>query len=120
MNTAEICFPGAEVSPRDSLDVRDVFRASQRGLTLLLFFFLDRALSEKIVSVLPRMKCPHQLEPHQIQGMDFIHIFPVVQVRASVWILVSELRVPGTHLAVRQPSLDLGFSVCRMDLVQHT
>lgn len=25
------------------------------------------------------MKCPHQLEPHQIQGMDFIHIFPVVQ-----------------------------------------
>uniref|UniRef100_A0A452UBZ9 Coiled-coil domain-containing protein 93 n=1 Tax=Ursus maritimus TaxID=29073 RepID=A0A452UBZ9_URSMA len=37
------------------------------------------ALSEKIVSVLPRMKCPHQLEPHQIQGMDFIHIFPVVQ-----------------------------------------
>uniref|UniRef100_A0A8I6ADX1 Coiled-coil domain-containing protein 93 n=1 Tax=Rattus norvegicus TaxID=10116 RepID=A0A8I6ADX1_RAT len=41
------------------------------------------ALSEKIVSVLPRMKCPHQLEPHQIQGMDFIHIFPVVQVRAS-------------------------------------
>uniref|UniRef100_A0A452UC14 Coiled-coil domain containing 93 n=1 Tax=Ursus maritimus TaxID=29073 RepID=A0A452UC14_URSMA len=42
------------------------------------------ALSEKIVSVLPRMKCPHQLEPHQIQGMDFIHIFPVVQVRASL------------------------------------
>ncbi|KAL0625705.1 Coiled-coil domain-containing protein 93 [Plecturocebus cupreus] len=37
------------------------------------------ALSEKIVVVLPRMKCPHQLEPHQIQGMDFIHIFPVVQ-----------------------------------------
>ncbi|XP_048186107.1 coiled-coil domain-containing protein 93 isoform X2 [Perognathus longimembris pacificus] len=37
------------------------------------------ALSEKIVSVLPKMKCPHQLEPHQIQGMDFIHIFPVVQ-----------------------------------------
>eukprot|EP00069_Balaena_mysticetus_P012946 bmy_21869T0 len=39
----------------------------------------EEALSEKIVSVLPRMKCPHQLEPHQIQGMDFIHIFPVVQ-----------------------------------------
>ena len=27
------------------------------------------------------MKCPHRLEPHQIQGLDFIHIFPVVQVR---------------------------------------
>ncbi|XP_014666335.1 PREDICTED: coiled-coil domain-containing protein 93-like, partial [Priapulus caudatus] len=37
------------------------------------------ALTEKIVSVLPRMKCPHPIEPHQIQGLDFIHIFPVVQ-----------------------------------------
>ncbi|XP_078084291.1 coiled-coil domain-containing protein 93 isoform X1 [Mustelus asterias] len=37
------------------------------------------ALTEKIVSVLPIMKCPHRLEPHQIQGLDFIHIFPVVQ-----------------------------------------
>lgn len=120
MHTAELCFPDAEISPQDYLNISDVFRASQQVLTLLVFFFLDRALSEKIVSVLPRMKCPHQLEPHQIQGMDFIHIFPVVQVRASVWILVSELRVPGTHLALRQPSLDLGFSACRMDLVQHT
>ena len=25
------------------------------------------------------MKCPHALEPHQIQGGDFIHVFPVVQ-----------------------------------------
>ena len=31
------------------------------------------------MAVLPRMKCPHRLEPHQIQGLDFIHIFPVVQ-----------------------------------------
>ncbi|XP_047457539.1 coiled-coil domain-containing protein 93 isoform X2 [Mugil cephalus] len=37
------------------------------------------ALTEKIVSVLPKMKCPHRLEPHQIQGLDFIHIYPVVQ-----------------------------------------
>ncbi|XP_040004744.1 coiled-coil domain-containing protein 93 [Xiphias gladius] len=37
------------------------------------------ALTEKIVSVLPKMKCPHWLEPHQIQGLDFIHIFPVIQ-----------------------------------------
>lgn len=41
---------------------------------------LCRALTEKIVAVLPRMKCPHRLEPHQIQGLDFIHIFPVIQV----------------------------------------
>ena len=25
------------------------------------------------------MKCPHRLDPHQIQGLDFIHIFPVIQ-----------------------------------------
>uniref|UniRef100_A0A8C5A679 Coiled-coil domain-containing protein 93 n=1 Tax=Gadus morhua TaxID=8049 RepID=A0A8C5A679_GADMO len=37
------------------------------------------ALTENIVSVLPKMKCPHRLEPHQIQGLDFIHIFPVIQ-----------------------------------------
>ena len=37
------------------------------------------ALTEKIVAVLPIMKCPHHIEPHQIQGLDFIHIFPVVQ-----------------------------------------
>lgn len=25
------------------------------------------------------MKCPHIIEPHQIQGLDFINIFPLVQ-----------------------------------------
>lgn len=37
------------------------------------------ALTEKIVAVLPKLKCPHAIEPHQIQGLDFIHIFPVIQ-----------------------------------------
>ena len=37
------------------------------------------ALTERIVLVLSRMKCSHTIEPHQIQGEDFIHIFPVVQ-----------------------------------------
>ena len=36
------------------------------------------ALTEKIVAVLPQMKCPHRIEPHQIQGLDFIHIFSYV------------------------------------------
>ncbi|GMR36577.1 hypothetical protein PMAYCL1PPCAC_06772, partial [Pristionchus mayeri] len=36
-------------------------------------------LTEKIVEVLPYLKCPHSIEPHQIQGFDFIHIFPVIQ-----------------------------------------
>jgi len=43
-------------------------------------FIVRSAMTEKIVSVLKRMKCPHRLEPHQIQGLDFIHIYPVVQV----------------------------------------
>lgn len=37
------------------------------------------SLTEKIVRVLHRMKCPHRLEPHQIQGMDTAQIFPVIQ-----------------------------------------
>ncbi|XKL60150.1 hypothetical protein PGB90_001166 [Kerria lacca] len=37
------------------------------------------ALTEKIVVVLPRIKCPHFIEPHQIQGLDFIHIYPVIK-----------------------------------------
>ncbi|KAI8426311.1 hypothetical protein MSG28_005184 [Choristoneura fumiferana] len=37
------------------------------------------ALTEKIVKVLPSMKCPHIIEPHQIQGLDFINIFPLIQ-----------------------------------------
>ena len=36
-------------------------------------------MSEKITRALPRVKCPHPLEPHQIQGLNYVHIFPVVQ-----------------------------------------
>ncbi|XP_069963977.1 coiled-coil domain-containing protein 93 isoform X2 [Bactrocera oleae] len=36
-------------------------------------------LVEKIVSVLPQMKCPFQIEPHQIQGLEFLSIHPVIQ-----------------------------------------
>lgn len=37
------------------------------------------ALTEKIVKILPSMQCPYTIEPHQIQGLDFINIFPLVQ-----------------------------------------
>lgn len=37
------------------------------------------ALTEKIVKVLPSMQCPYSIEPHQIQGLDFINIYPLVQ-----------------------------------------
>ncbi|KCV68205.1 hypothetical protein H696_05132 [Fonticula alba] len=36
-------------------------------------------ISEKITRALQRLKCPHPLEPHQIQGLNFIYIFPVIQ-----------------------------------------
>jgi len=31
------------------------------------------------VVMLLKMNCPHRIEPHQIQGLDYIHIFPVIQ-----------------------------------------
>ncbi|KAJ0178371.1 hypothetical protein K1T71_006194 [Dendrolimus kikuchii] len=48
------------------------------------------ALTEKIVKVLQSIKCPHIIEPHQIQGLDFINILPLVQ-----WLIKysSEFRV---------------------------
>lgn len=58
--------------------------------------FYNSALTEKIVSVLPKMKCPHRLEPHQIQGLDFIHIFPVVQVIIS-WCIDTLLEKANLH-----------------------
>ena len=48
------------------------------------------SLTEKIVSVLPKMKCPVQIEPHQIQGLDFINIFPVIQ-----WLVKKALETRG-------------------------
>ncbi|XP_058987042.1 coiled-coil domain-containing protein 93 isoform X2 [Musca domestica] len=37
------------------------------------------SLVEKIVAVLPQMKCPFRIEPHQIQGLEFLCIHPVIQ-----------------------------------------
>lgn len=37
------------------------------------------ALTEKIVAALQKMNCPFMIEPHQIQGLDFIHICPVIE-----------------------------------------
>lgn len=49
-------------------------------LSFTLNRLLFRALTEKIVAVLPKIKCPHRIEPHQIQGLDCVHIFPIIQV----------------------------------------
>lgn len=40
---------------------------------------LNSSLTEKIVNVLPKMKCPYLIEPHQIQGLDYIQVFPLIQ-----------------------------------------
>lgn len=37
------------------------------------------SLTEKIVKVLIENECPFTLEPHQLQGLDTIHIYPVIQ-----------------------------------------
>eukprot|EP00002_Diphylleia_rotans_P010945 TRINITY_DN2169_c0_g1_i1.p1 TRINITY_DN2169_c0_g1~~TRINITY_DN2169_c0_g1_i1.p1 ORF type:complete len:535 (+),score=130.48 TRINITY_DN2169_c0_g1_i1:59-1663(+) len=36
-------------------------------------------IGESIVNGVRKMKCPHPLQSHQIQGQDYINIFPVVQ-----------------------------------------
>ena len=38
-------------------------------------------VTERIIEVLPQMSCPHRIEPHQIQGLDCVHIYAVMQVR---------------------------------------
>nr|XP_022918328.1 coiled-coil domain-containing protein 93 isoform X1 [Onthophagus taurus] len=50
------------------------------------------SLTEKIVAVLQKMKCSHKIEPHQIQGLDFIHIFPVVQ-----WLVKKSMEFRKDH-----------------------
>lgn len=50
------------------------------------------ALTEKIVQVLPHLKCPHSIEPHQIQGFDYIHVFPVIQ-----WLVKRACEVKEEH-----------------------
>lgn len=36
-------------------------------------------LSEKVVAALKIMDCPLTIHPHQIQGLDYKRIFPVIQ-----------------------------------------
>lgn len=50
------------------------------------------ALTERVVEVLAKLKCPHSIEPHQIQGLDFIHIFPVVQ-----WLVKQAIEAKEKH-----------------------
>lgn len=36
-------------------------------------------VSEKVCDALKKMRCPHAIQPFQIQGLDLNSIYPVVQ-----------------------------------------
>src|SRR4051812_37895075 len=36
-------------------------------------------MSDQLVAALLAAKCPHRLQSHQIQGLDYSHLFPVIQ-----------------------------------------
>uniref|UniRef100_A0A1I8FHM0 Coiled-coil domain-containing protein 93 n=1 Tax=Macrostomum lignano TaxID=282301 RepID=A0A1I8FHM0_9PLAT len=75
------------------------------------------ALTEKIVRALRRMRCPHAIEPHQIQGRDFVHVFPVVQwlvtQRCSPARQSAELAAAAAALADRRAQLKAAFPTQR-------
>jgi hypothetical protein len=42
-------------------------------------FFVCSKMSDSIVKALIKLKCPHALQSHQIQGLDLDKCFPVIQ-----------------------------------------
>ena len=62
------------------------------SVTLPPFFFTDfchsSQLGEIIEKTLARMRCPHPIRSHQIRGLDFINIHPVIQ-----WLVKKVLEV---------------------------
>ncbi|CAG0921640.1 unnamed protein product [Notodromas monacha] len=62
------------------------FEAAAVDVDVDLFYDADAlsigqkiALTEKLVHALQRVRCPHIIQPHQIQGLDAPAIFPVAQ-----------------------------------------
>ncbi|KAI6183420.1 hypothetical protein M3Y97_00487500 [Aphelenchoides bicaudatus] len=57
------------------------------------------ALTENIVKVLPKFKCPHSIEPHQIQGLDCIRIFPVItaSIQMADWLVNEAIEAKKKH-----------------------
>ena len=88
------------------------------------WFYSYSALTEKIVGALKRMKCPHRIEPHQIQGLDFIHIFPVVQVHSPLYEIQRSLLLllsnpcSTRYSASVQPAVNLLCCICYYQLRQ--
>lgn len=52
------------------------------------------ALTERLVMVLLVMNCPHQIEPHQIVGLDYVKLLPVIR-----WLIKRSAEVRREHEA---------------------
>lgn len=52
------------------------------------------ALTERLVMVLLVMNCPHRIEPHQIVGLDYVHLVPVIR-----WLINRSAEVRLEHEA---------------------
>lgn len=65
------------------------------------------ALTEKIVAVLPRLKCPLRLEPHQIQGIIFcVCIFETIYVCWAVNFALDPQNIHHCHYLLLNAGLD--------------
>ena len=53
------------------------------------------------------MKCPHPIEPHQIQGLDFIHMYPVVQVDINIQTVTKDLYWIQFHIISLSKTIDI-------------
>lgn len=69
------------------------------------------ALTERLVMVLVAMKCPHRIEPHQIVGLDYSSLLPVVK-----WLVKQSAEIRQEHEAFnRLLALRYYFRVVNLD-----
>lgn len=69
------------------------------------------ALTERLVMVLVAMKCPHRIEPHQIVGLDYSSLLPVVK-----WLVKQSAEIRQEHeLFNRLLALRYYFRVVNLD-----
>lgn len=95
-------------------------QVSSHNLDIDLFFqdSLDIghkiALTEKIVHALLAMNCPYRIEPHQIQGLDCIHILPVIQ-----WLVRTSIEIMQQHAAFNKLIAARKFKLIKKQYIEH-
>lgn len=52
---------------------------SQSTNNIQLYNYFASKVGEAIEAALQKMECPHPLQAHQIQGLDYPAVYPVVQ-----------------------------------------